>query len=301
MASTVTRLDLAQKIEMRRLFWAMGAATRVEVRLGALVPRRGGRADRQEWTDVDVLGVDYSPVSGLSYVLADCKTVRGRVTERIFWLRGVVDLFGAHAAYLVREDDVHAAARQLAARLSITPLDPSDRRALIRDLGETELPGAGDLFSADRLLRWERVLSSAPADVERLQRYRVSSYWLAPRHRNLTYLPIVVRTHADKLPAQSDWALAIVLDLAWLYLLTALSAVDEMARIGLSDLRIGLRQVIAGDERERREKEDLARRLRDLFSRLAVAGDVPAISPEPDFFEDCLTWSIGCHGDATRR
>lgn len=284
----MTRQDIAQKVEMRRLFWAMGAATRLEVRLAALVPRRDGRADRQEWTDVDVLGVHYAPVSGLSYVLADCKTVRGRATERIFWLRGVMDLFGAHAGYLVRDWEVHAAGRQLAARLGVTPLDPADRQALIRDLGDKALPAAGDLFSADRLTRWERLLGSAPGDVARLQRYRESTYWLAPRNRNLTYLPTVVRAHSQFLPANSDWGLAIVLDLAWLYLMAAMAAVDEMSRIGLSDLQNGLRQVIAGDERERREKEDLARRLRDLFSRLDIAGELPAVGPDPEFFGELL-------------
>src|SRR5947207_6672140 len=108
----MSRRDLLQKIEMRTAFWALGASTRLEVKLGSLVPRTSNRPDRQEWTDVDVIGVHYAPLAGLTLVVADCKTSRGRVAERLFWLRGVMEVIGARSGYLVRDDALSVATRQ---------------------------------------------------------------------------------------------------------------------------------------------------------------------------------------------
>ena len=74
-----------------------------------------------------MLAVHYSALTGLTIAIADCKTGRGRVAERLFWLRGVMDLIGARQAFLVREERLSSSARQLALRLGITALAPDDR------------------------------------------------------------------------------------------------------------------------------------------------------------------------------
>ena len=122
---------MGQKLDIRRAFWATGASTRLDVKLGAFIDpaRSRTRASVEDWTDLDVLGVTYSPLSGTGFVVADCKTTKTRVTERVFWLRGVADLFGARAAFLTRDAEIPEAARQLALRLGIATMDAADRAA----------------------------------------------------------------------------------------------------------------------------------------------------------------------------
>lgn len=285
----MTERDIGQKIEMRRIFWAMGASTRIDVKLSALVPRATskGRSSSEEWTDLDVLAVEYTPLAGLTLAVADCKTMRGRVTERVFWLRGVADLFGARAGYLTREEALPPSSRQLALRLGLTALDPVDRRQLVEDLPEARLPVAGTFLTEEAFGRWQVLLADTPKAIERLERFRRTGYWIVPRHRNLTYVISQLRAaRASFVPAQR-WALAMLADLAWLYLLAMLAALDDMIRLHLADRDAGLRQVVVGTEHEAREKERLGQQLARLFAALPTKSDeVPPVELLPPYFDD---------------
>jgi hypothetical protein len=274
---------------MRRIFWAMGASTRIDVKLSALVARAAskGRSNAEEWTDLDVLAVEYTPLSGLTLAVADCKTLRGRVTERVFWLRGVADLFGAHAGYLTREEALPPSSRQLALRLGLTALDPMDRKLLLDELPESRLPVQGTFLTEEAFGRWQSLLAGAPKAIERLERFRRTGYWIVPRHRNLTYVVSQLQgARASFVPAQR-WALAILADVAWLYLLAMLAALDDMIRLHLADRNAGLRQVVVGTEQEAREKERLGQQLARLFAALPTKSDaVPPVELLPPYFED---------------
>ncbi len=256
---------------MRRAFWAMGAATRVDVKLSAIVPRTRSRtrAPYEEWTDLDVLGVEYSPLSGLAFTVADCKTLKGRVTERVFWLRGVADLFGARSAFLVRDEEIASAARQLALRLGIAAVDPTDRAGLVEQAGEVMLPAAGSFLAAEQLQRWMVATTQTPDTAKSLQRYRRAYYWTLPRRRNLTQLPAYLQAASRLLRPDEQWCLLLVLDLAWLYLVALLGAVEDVVRLQVADGRGSLAQIVTGSEFEFREKERLAARIKELIAELA--------------------------------
>uniref|UniRef100_UPI003F588B1F SDR family NAD(P)-dependent oxidoreductase n=1 Tax=Mycolicibacterium obuense TaxID=1807 RepID=UPI003F588B1F len=124
----MSELDLGLKVASRRLLWRMGFTTRVDVPLRAFVPpsasRRGARYET--FTDLDVLGIAVAPGFALRSVISDCKTTQRGSTERMFWVRGVSDFFAADDAWMVRTGGVTAASRQLAARLGISVLEPTD-------------------------------------------------------------------------------------------------------------------------------------------------------------------------------
>jgi hypothetical protein len=288
----LSELDFSQKVEMRRAFWAAGASTRVDVKLGALVDRTRSktRARSEDWTDLDVLAVDYSPVHGASFTVADCKTVKGRATERVFWLRGVADLFDARAAYLTRDGEISAAARQLALRLGIAAMDANDRRALSEQLGDRDLPTAGNFLDAGTLLHWMKLTTELPQSVDRLQRYRQTYYWLQRPRRNLTALPTALSQASAAFVPEQRWALAVLVDLAWLYLLSALGALDDITRLHLSDVPRGLAQSVLGGEQERREKEVLADQLKVLIGHIdpEAASRVPKVPILPPYFDDLV-------------
>lgn len=277
---------------MRRAFWAAGASTRVDVKLGAMVDRSRSktRAPSEDWTDLDVLAVDYSPLHGASFTVADCKTVKGRVTERVFWLRGVADLFDARAAFLTRDGEIPPSSRQLALRLGIAALDASDRRALIEQLGDRDLPAAGGFLDSQSLQRWMKLTNQVPQTVDRLQRYRHTYYWLQRPRRNLTALPTAVIQSSAAFVPEQRWALAVMVDLAWLYLLSVMGALDDITRLHLSDVPRGLAQSILGGEQERREKEVLAEQLKALVSHVDPEGaaQAPKVPILPRYFDSLV-------------
>lgn len=264
----------------------MGASTRIDVKLSALVPRaRGTRADSEEWTDLDVLAVEYSPLAGLTFAVADCKTLKGRVAERVFWVRGVADLFAARSAYLTRDEPIASSARQLALRLGIAVLDARDRAALIEQLGTTNLPRGGTFLERPALARWTDLLEGTPKSISRLQRYRRTIYWLVPRLRNLTYLPSELAMAGRHLRPTDLWARTVVVDLAWLYLVAVLAALDEVTRLELADPNVGLRSALLGSEDEARSKEFLASRLRTLLS--AAGPEMPLdVNVLPEYHDE---------------
>jgi hypothetical protein len=286
----VSELDFAQKVDMRRAFWASGASTRVDVKLGSMVDpaRSKTRAGSEDWTDLDVLGVQYSALGGVAFSVADCKTARGRVTERVFWLRGVADLFGAQAAFLTRDSAIPESARQLALRLSIAVLDREDRAAFLDQTGDGLLPAAGGFLEADTLRRWTTLTLQTPDTIARVQRYRQSHYWLVPRRRNLTALITTLASQAKAFTPDQPWARAVLIDLAWLYLVAVLTALEDATRLQLADARRGLTQSVVGSEQDRREKEQLARQLTELFSRVDPSLRRRQPNVLPDYFEDLV-------------
>lgn len=284
----MTIRDAGQKLEMRRALWAMGASTRLEVKLGALIRVERARPDREEWTDLDVLAVHYSPLTGLTIAIADCKTSKGRVAERLFWVRGVMDLIGARQAFLVREERLSGAARQLALRLGINALSPEDRTVLLAEAGVSgsDAPLPAFLTEAGNARR-DQVLKATPRELDRLMRYRDTGYWLAQGHRNITALPAVLTSSRDLLKPGNPWTLPLLADLAWLYLLACTRAIGDMAALHLSEPSEGLAQVVIGDERERRDKEFLASQLARLFDALPKRAQAPAkVDVVPSYYGD---------------
>ena len=278
--------DLDQKIELRTAFWAMGVSTRLDVKLSAIVPRDRGRAGSEEWTDLDLLAVEYSPLTGLSQSVADCKTVKGRVAERVFWLRGVADLFAARGVYLTRDDPLPPSARQLAVRLGISALDARDRSVLVEQSGTSGLPKAGSFLERGTYQRWNAMVNMTSKKTERLQRYRTTVFWLVSQHRNLTYLVSEVQRVRGEFDPGTPSGLAILLDLAWLYLLTLLRALDDMSRLHLADTLAGMRFVLLGNEQEAQRQEMFADELRRLIAASRSDRGTVKVDVLPDYYED---------------
>jgi hypothetical protein len=243
------------------------------------------RTGSEEWTDLDVLAVEYVPMVGIVTAVADCKTGKSRATERVFWLRGVSDLFGARAAYLSRDADLPSAARQLALRLGISAMNSEDRRAFLDQAGSARLPKVGGFIEGASVRSWEQQIAMAPKAIDKLQRYRRSFYWVFPRYRNLSQLPGYLIEAAKYFDSKQLWAQVLLFDLAWMYLVTVLNAVDEITRLHLSGFDASLKQVFVGSEQEIREKEAT---LKLLLEFAEMGGVRAAYSVVPPYFSDLV-------------
>jgi hypothetical protein len=171
-------------------------------------------------------------------------------------------------------------------------MDLDDRAEFVRQAGDALLPRTGHFLEASALVNWEKALSgsSTAGEVERLQKYRRSFYWLMPKHRNLVQLPAYLIAAARGIDPKAPWAKVLVLDLAWLYLLSILYAVEEITKLHLKESTAALRQVVVGSEQDVREKEAWGEELRRLIE---AAQPDPKRRPQvfdvlPSYFPDLL-------------
>ena len=284
----MTELDLGLKVGVRRLLWSMGYSTRLDVELrgdrpststsrstndagrgevlkGRAEARRGGP---ETFTDLDVLGVFVAPGFKFSTTIADCKSgQRDKPTARMFWARGVADLFGAEQVMVVREHDVPDATRQLSSRLGITVLPAADLAAMqqLHAVPAANAPSALDLlFDRQSVAANLSAFTGLDRRLNRLLEYRQFNFWVYDHHRNPVQLVSHLRDSAAVLDPGNPVHLALFLDLAWLYAVSLIRAVSHIRGAFLKDPDRGLQEYLFGGATNLREKEETAALLRSV-------------------------------------
>lgn len=301
----MTELDLGLKVGVRRLLWSMGYSTRLDVELRgdrravASQTRRAGGPGQEEslkfarsadsnkapetFTDLDVLGVVVAPGFQLSTIIADCKSgQRDKPTARMFWARGVADLFGADQVMLVREHDVLDATRQLSSRLGITVLPAADLAAMQRLHGSPVANPSGPLgLMFDRRAVEENLSAFTGLDrrLAPLLEYRQFDYWVYEHHRNPIQLVAHLRDSANRLDPRNPIHLALFVDLVWLYIVALVRVVAHIRGAFLQDPDRGLQEYIFGGATNLREKQETAALLRSV----APPG-TPNLDHLPDYY-----------------
>jgi hypothetical protein len=274
----VTELDLGLKVQSRRLLWRMGYTTRVDVPLRAFVPQQNtqGRKTRYEtFTDLDVLGIAITPGFAVSSLIADCKTTQRGSTERMFWVRGVSDFFAADQAWMVRAGGVTAASRQLADRLNISVLEPTDLSQL-EDYHPSELPLTGGplelLFDEQKVAASMAALTSLDRKLEKFVEYRQFDYWVYEEYRNLLQVVAHLSDVHKVLDPAHPLHRALFVDCAWLYCLSLAHAAQYVRAVHVSNIDTALQQYLFGGQVALQEKRALA----TMLARLAPQGASPS-------------------------
>lgn len=290
----MTELDLGLKVGVRRLLWQMGYSTRLDVELRgeratrastktavlnseaqhqAIQPvRRETEVVNETFTDLDVLGVMAMPGFRISTTIADCKSgKKDRPAARMFWARGVADLFGADEVMLVREHEVSDATRQLSSRLRITVLPSKDLSAM-QDLYGVPAISSGDplgvLFERSQVERNLSVFSGLDRRLNGLLEYREFDFWVYEQYRNPIQLVAHLQEAAKHLDARNPIHLGLFLDLSWLYTLALIRVAEYVRGAFLHDIDRGIQEYLFGGATNLREKREIA----DLLSSLAPAG-----------------------------
>ncbi|WP_194925200.1 hypothetical protein [Catenulispora pinisilvae] len=264
----MTELDLGQKAAVRRLLWRMGFATRIDVPLRAYVPANKGKPDYQSFTDLDVLAVTAAPGFRIHTAIADCKSTDKRSTERMFWIRGVGDFFGAEAAYMVRNSKVTDAARQLAARLNIAVLTGDDLAELESahhiafDLTD---PPLARLFDPAQIADYLKAFTGLDRKLDPLQEYRQFDYWVYEPYRNLTQMVSHLADASTMLDPANPLHAALLVDCCWLYLLAVCRAVEHIRATHAADVETCLVEYFFGGQVAMREKQQLLMHLRRVL------------------------------------
>lgn len=261
--------DIELKALGRRLLWRMGFSTRVDVQMRSYVPvrSRGSRAGYESYTDLDVLGVAFSPGFQSQRVIIDCKTTKGGSTERMFWLRGLADFFEADMAYMLRSRAVTDSARQLASRLGLGALMPADVQELEGlhriplDLAQGPL---AELFIPARISDHLQRVSNADQNLAPLTEYINFDYWVYDSYRNLTQMVAHLSDVRRHLNPENPRHLGVLFDCIWLYLVTCAKAIEYIRVTHVSEVDLNLQAYLFGGQIGLREKQQLADRMKAI-------------------------------------
>jgi hypothetical protein len=263
----VTEQDLSLKLATGRWFWSLGSAVLLRVRLSTFkaTPARGKSAVL-ELTDLDVLGVEVTPDFGLQFRIAECKSGRVGALE-LFWLRGVVEFFGASGAYLVvaREEDRTPSMRDLADRLALGILTQADFERFAESYRTAERDAG--LFDEAMLARMENLLAGTPSSVKDLSDYVKRLFWQLPLNRNLEY-GISYLEQARKSDVRDRAVLCLIGEHAFRYCLALFAACEAILKRGLPDLRESLPAYLYGGEKNLREAQQRVQALKRLQQRI---------------------------------
>ena len=289
----MSELDLGQKVAARRLLWQMGYSTRIDVVLRAVELARGRQKKGQQpesFTDIDVLGVAVTPSGHVQTSIVDCKTGGSPIIGRMFWVRGLAELFKADAAYMVRDTAISTDARQLAERLRVTALTESEVTDLSRLL-QTELPLAAaplsQLFDVTAVSKSKDRFVGHDRRLKPLMEYRQFTYWVYPQHGHLIGLVDALLDAREVLHSSNPIHVALVLDCAWLYLLALARCVGELRSAHPADLRYGLSQYLAGGALQLNQKQEIAQLLAELKDARQMPNSI-AVNVDPRFFGPLL-------------
>lgn len=279
--------DFHLKTRMQGVFKSLGYYTRLEVNLA----KEDLKGKRNDLTDLDVLAIFVAPDLSLEYVVADCTTNARRCktpTERIFWLRGVMEFFSASKAYLVlgTNSQVPHAPRALATGLGIGVIN-------IGYLSQQEkrvvgiLPAELKVFLPEAWDYLEDNLCKMDSRLVTLVEYRRYDYWQAQTYQALQDLLNLTREVADLLDADQRFHRALMVDLLSLYSLALIQLAGHVTMRGAEDPADDVRAFLLGGESALRSKERQFALLREVVEhanrhqpQLFDTEELPSVDPE---------------------
>lgn len=187
--------DLGLKLRFRRILFAQGYWTPIEIELSQYKDL-GTTTIRRSLTDLDVLGVKFDNLFSVHRIVCDCKSGKNvSDVTRLFWLRGVVDYFGADEAYFLRPRiDWHA--RAIAPKLGLRAIGENDIDTLEDSLNikALKLPLADlSIYNGVRALWGIDVpkggtLTELQKKKKDIYSYLSYAFWYIDRNRNILML-----------------------------------------------------------------------------------------------------------------
>lgn len=184
--------DIHLKLKFRKILFSQGYWSPVEVELSQFEDS-GTSLKRKSLTDLDVLGFRFDRFFLAHTIVGDCKTGKNvSDVQRLFWLKGVKDYFGADQAYLIHST-IGNHARGIAPKLGLRVLDDKALSELekILDIHNYPLP-LDDISMHENIenLWGVKVKKGEKPNKDQLLLKKVYTflsyfYWYVEPHRNI--------------------------------------------------------------------------------------------------------------------
>lgn len=279
--------DLGQKLRLRTLFFAMGYWSPLEVELSQF-DVSGSLAKRSTLTDLDVLAIRYDGLFAPHRIVGDCKTGRNvSDANRLFWLSGVREYFGADQAYFLRPS-ISPHVRAMAPKLKLNVLSEDDLESIEKSLSLYKFPVPlwdERVYEATSKLWGIDVSPKSKPTSEQLRTKNVYSYlsytyWYLDARRNILTLIEHFAQVAPFLDEKNPRDVLLAFVGAERFAHCLLDAAAYIHSHGLSDIAKYFRVYIYGGPLDLREKE----RFFDLYRRVSGTND----TLDPPWLDDVI-------------
>ena len=166
--SNESEQDIEVKRRTMKYLWSLGYFVRRNVGLES-------PEGNYELTDIDVLGIKIDEELETNFLLCDCKSGKNvRTRERLFWLAGVMKLFGASRGLFIRPKLLSTKYMELAKKVGVTTLSVSQLEVLEKAYGVSSNyvgPFSDEYLEADKLFSLYRKFSQPACE------YVLTTYW----------------------------------------------------------------------------------------------------------------------------
>jgi len=267
--------DFELKIRLNNIFWSLGCYTRLEVKLAEYSTHN---RIPMELTDLDVLGIRILPDLNIDYLTADCtssKHVIKSPIQRVFWLKGIMDFFGASKGYLSlkTKNPIPEVQRIVAYRLGVTILDENNLSNL-----EKRVSNSGSLRlqsgKPDSWLYFENNLTTISKNLAPLLNFRKHKYWINQPYQNLYSLISVIGKNRRFFDGENRLQRALVLDLLALFSLSLLQMSAYVFQVNPENPEMELKAYFYGGHTEMQRKQIIINNIQKLIENIPQQGDL---------------------------
>lgn len=272
--------DIDLKVRLNNIFWELGFYTRLEVKLAEYSLKDSSTL---ELTDIDVLGIRTHSDLASEIIVGDCTThkvvIRSPI-QRAFWLKGVMDFFGAKKGYLCIGSDRSIAENQrvVSSELGITILNMPNLTNL-ENRYESVTPSLS--FSTKESWQYfEGNLTTLPNVLSPILEFRKHKYWLTPHHDRIHALISIVEGNKNQFHSPSRFIKTLLLDMLTLFSISILKMSSYALSVNPENPEVVLRSYFYGSYSEMRRREIIVENLRHLASSIP---EQPTLFPNKDY------------------
>lgn len=280
--------DYPLKIRLNNVLWCLGHYTRLEVKIAEYSSHKGAP---MELTDLDVLGIRVLPDLATHYTLADCTSNKAWLKspiQRAFWLRGVMDFFGASMGYLALNTDgalqVQEVQRSVANRLGVSILTESNLAELESRVVNPEALSL-KLATPEAWHYYESNLANLCKGLEPILKFRKYGYWITPPHEILHSMVALLTKQRTLMDPNSKFCKALAVDLLSLFSLSLLQMASHLYRVNPDDMQSETRAYFFGGHHEMRRREAIVTSIKKLIDAMPKQGTLfgQPFSLDPDY------------------
>lgn len=166
--------DFKQKVKMQKIFWTMGMWSRIDIPIVIYEDdSQRGKMKKHYLTDIDVYCENIQKDFSVEKSIADCKSGSNvKIFERLFWVRGVKEYFGATQAYLVKKS-ISSKAKLFMPKLEIIGVDNDTLSEFEKIYHTNALP----LYSETYYCELDKIILEYDNEYKKIFDYLVTRYW----------------------------------------------------------------------------------------------------------------------------
>ena len=285
--------DLVLKLRFRRILFTQGYWTPLEVELSQYEDL-GMSIKRRSITDLDVLGIKYDQLFISNTIVGDCKSGKNvSDANRLFWLSGVKNYFGADQAYLIHSKIEHYV-RAIAPKLNLRVIDEEALNNLENTLlvSKLQIPLDDPSIQDNIQSLWGIDVPQGTKPTEQqlilkeVYTYLSYNYWYIEKYRNLLTLINHFSGIAQILDEKNSSHLLLAYSGLERFVHCLLEVIGYVSSQGGTNIPRDVKNYVFGGVLSLREKENFFKLLRSLTKTNEQL--------EPPYFQDIieLVWRL---------